>query len=181
MGKLTDTWLKRVQVANGVYGDGDRLYLRVQGASRAWLFIYTSLDKRRKELGLGGYPGVSLANARKKAQAARDLLGAGIDPIEAKRAEEAQAKASQRTLAAVCTEFIAAKEAEWSHDVATKYRGYVANHLNGAGPSASIRLVSPTSRRSCCRAGPRRQGLTCARSWSACSTSPWSRGTCHRV
>ena len=83
MGKLTDTKIKALK-ATGVYGDGDRLYLRVQGQARSWLFIYT-WEGRRRELGLGGYPSVSLGNARKKAQEARDLLGAGGDPIGIKQ------------------------------------------------------------------------------------------------
>ena len=39
----------------------------------------------RRDLGLGGYPDVSLSEARRKAAEARELLSKNIDPITAKR------------------------------------------------------------------------------------------------
>lgn len=41
---------------------------------------------RRLEMGLGSFLGTSIAAAREKAQAAREALGAGTNPIEARRA-----------------------------------------------------------------------------------------------
>lgn len=75
----------------GMYGDGDGLWFRVVTAERkAWLLRFTRLGKVR-EMGLGSYPAVSLADARDKAEAARKLLAAG-DPIEAREAaREAEA------------------------------------------------------------------------------------------
>jgi hypothetical protein len=82
--------------------DGDRLYLRVQGAAKSWLFIYKSPSTgKRRKYGLGGYPSVGLASARKKAQAARDLLNDDKDPVLDKRAAEYAAKAASKTLASV--------------------------------------------------------------------------------
>ena len=60
-----------------------------------WNFNYRDpITKNRINMGLGTYPELSLANARKKVVAARELLAQGIDPkvqrniqIEAKRAE----------------------------------------------------------------------------------------------
>lgn len=68
----------------GVYSDGGGLYLRVRsGGSRQWVFVYRWQGKRA-ELGLGGYGSgttpVSLALARQKATAIRELLAAGQDP-----------------------------------------------------------------------------------------------------
>lgn len=76
----------------GRLGDGGGLWLvsdppRKDGSPgrKRWLFLFRWQTKL-KEMGLGGYPAVSLAKARQRAQAARDLLVDGINPIAAKRA-----------------------------------------------------------------------------------------------
>jgi integrase len=102
----------------GVLGDGHGLYLRTTKSkaatlSRSWIFVYHS-NKRRRELGLGSYGAgtapVSLARAREKAEAARTLLGNGIDPIEAKRRSQ-----RVKTFGEVADSFFEAKSAGWSN------------------------------------------------------------------
>lgn len=74
----------------GVYSDGGGLYVRVRASgSRSWLFIY-SLDNVRREMGLGSAVDVSLAKARERASAARQLIVDGIDPLEERRTAKAQ-------------------------------------------------------------------------------------------
>ena len=69
----------------GICADGAGLYLRVQGGNaRSWVYIF-SLEGRRREMGLGAPPAVSLARAREKAQAARESVADGIDPIASRR------------------------------------------------------------------------------------------------
>lgn len=69
----------------GIYADGAGLYLRVQGGNaRSWVYIF-SLERRRREMGLGAPPSVGLARAREKAQAARESVADGIDPIACRR------------------------------------------------------------------------------------------------
>ncbi len=53
--------------------------------SRSWVLRVTVGDKRR-EIGLGAYPGVTLAMAHQKAQEVRDEIVAGIDPVAARAA-----------------------------------------------------------------------------------------------
>ncbi len=79
----------------GMHGDGGGLYLRVQSVSgdrvaKSWLLRYRFAGKRR-DMGLGQYPLVSLAEARRKADDARRQLAAGVDPIAAARAAAATA------------------------------------------------------------------------------------------
>ncbi len=53
----------------GLHGDGRGLYLRVaRGGSRAWIQRIT-IEGRRRDIGLGGFPAVSLARARQLAEA----------------------------------------------------------------------------------------------------------------
>ncbi|WP_426052166.1 Arm DNA-binding domain-containing protein [Brevundimonas sp. SL161] len=69
----------------GIYADGAGLYLRVQGGNaRSCVYIF-SLEGRRREMGLGAPPAVGLARAREKAQAARESVADGIDPIARRR------------------------------------------------------------------------------------------------
>lgn len=61
-------------------GGGLRLVTSTAGAKK-WVLRFTILGKRR-EMGLGSYPDVSLAEARDDASKYRKLAKKGIDPIE---------------------------------------------------------------------------------------------------
>jgi integrase len=112
--KLTAAKVKNL--GTGMYGDGNGLWLRVVTAERrAWLLRYQRNGKVR-EMGLGGFPDVSLAAARDKAQAARRQLANDIDPID-QRAAERQAEAAEQaraiTFAQAAKAYIEAHEAGW--------------------------------------------------------------------
>lgn len=91
--RLTDTAIRAVKLgdARNRLTDGEGLYLRlfVKGRSHGWRFDYTFQGKR-KGLSLGTYPSTSLALAREKAEAARRLVAAGIDPSEHRKGEKAR-------------------------------------------------------------------------------------------
>ena len=71
----------------GKYEDGSGLRLVVSEAlSRRWVLRYTIYGKRR-EMGLGGYPTVTLAQARDEALEYRRLAKSGVDPIHHRRQE----------------------------------------------------------------------------------------------
>jgi len=71
------------------------LYLAVvHEQSRSWVLRVVVAGKRR-HIGLGGYPDVSLAQARDKARIARDQISRGIDPIEHRRSLVSELRASQ--------------------------------------------------------------------------------------
>ncbi len=71
----------------GRHGDGGTLYLVVEpgGRSRHWVQRLT-VDGKRRDLGLGGYPYVGLAEARAAAFTNRQLARRGGDPTAALRA-----------------------------------------------------------------------------------------------
>ena len=83
MGKLT---ARKVETAKpGKYGDGGGLQLAVAASgAKKWVlrFLWRS---RPREMGLGSYPEVGLADAREKALAGRRLARSGIDPIAERR------------------------------------------------------------------------------------------------
>lgn len=81
---LTDTKIKAVKPSEKDYvlSDGGGLQLRVRAnGSLLWNFNYRHPhSKKRVNIGLGVYPDLSLAEARKKAIGARELVAKGIDP-----------------------------------------------------------------------------------------------------
>ena len=79
MGKLT---ARKVETAKpGKYGDGGGLQLAVASSgAKKWVLRFLWKGKAR-EMGLGSYPEVGLAEAREKAMAGRRLARSGIDPI----------------------------------------------------------------------------------------------------
>lgn len=126
-------------VVGGVAG----LALQVaRGGARTWILRVTVGSKRR-DMGLGGFPDVELAQAREKARAARLLVEQGIDPIlQRKQARSALAaqQASEKTFAACAREYIEAKSAEWSND---KHAQQWTNTLETyANPTLGALLVS---------------------------------------
>jgi len=65
-----------------VDGDGLQMRVRING-SKLWNFnYYHPVTKKRINMGLGTYPELSLAQARKMTLGARELLATGIDPKE---------------------------------------------------------------------------------------------------
>jgi hypothetical protein len=79
----------------GMYCDVAGLYLQVNGdgarhITKSWICRFT-LRGRTREMGLGSFAALGLADARTKASECRRLTLDGIDPIEACRAERTQA------------------------------------------------------------------------------------------
>ena len=83
----------------GLYGDGGTLYLRVaSGGSKAWIQRLT-IEGKRRDIGLGGFPLVTLAEARRKSLDNRRLAREGGDPLAEKRRQKMPTfrEAAQRT------------------------------------------------------------------------------------
>ena len=53
--------------------------------AKSWV-LRTFVGEKRRDIGLGGFPDVSLADARIKAQAIKEQIELGFDPVETKRA-----------------------------------------------------------------------------------------------
>lgn len=61
------------------------LHLRVSKALTASWILRVKMGERRRDIGLGPYPEISLANARERAREAKDEIRQGKDPIAIKR------------------------------------------------------------------------------------------------
>lgn len=93
---LNDTFIKNSTKHSGKssgdkHFDGGGMYLLVTSVGKYWRMDYRFNNKRRT-LAFGVYPTVTLAEARKRREKARELLSKDIDPNAAKR-EEKQVKA----------------------------------------------------------------------------------------
>lgn len=93
---LTDKEIKASKPSDKEYNlfDGDGLRLRIKpNGSKLWLLNYTHpIKKKRSNLSLGKYPDLSLANARKNALEAKELIAQGIDPQENKKRQQLEHK-----------------------------------------------------------------------------------------
>lgn len=145
--RLTDAKIKGLAVP-GMYGDGAGLYIRVHsGGSKSWFFVYQRNGIRR-ELGLGGFAGiapVSLATARKKADALREELANGRDPY----AERLARKAFHATFADVVDGYLKAKN-DWTPKTEKEWRHHLAHHAeklrNVAIGDVNVELIEATLR-----------------------------------
>ena len=94
------------------------LHLQVlPSGGRSWI-LRTVMGGKRCQIGLGGYPAVTLALAREKAREAREAIEQGRNPI-AERAAARSALAAHHgsliTFAEAAAKFIEAKSPEWSN------------------------------------------------------------------
>jgi hypothetical protein len=95
----------------GRYADGDGLYLVVaKGGSKQWVFLFR-FGGRLREMGLGGASGVSLAHARKAAEACRAKVARGINPIDARQRE-----LFVPTFGECADEFLAGMSGQWRNE-----------------------------------------------------------------
>lgn len=131
--KLSSRFVQTVKFPPKWHSDGGGLYLRVtKEGNKSWVFIYPRPGKLRaqREMGLGSYPSVSLKEARRLADMARQDLRDGIDPIEKKKEkkekkeeEEEAAKqsaaleqAKAMTFDECAAAYIEANRAGWKND-----------------------------------------------------------------
>ena len=89
MTKLTIAKIRKLDKP-GLYGDGGTLYLNVTArGSKNWI-QRVAFKGRRHDIGLGGWPVVTLEDARDAALDNRRTIRNGGDPIAAKRAAKAK-------------------------------------------------------------------------------------------
>lgn len=89
--------LKAMQITkadDGKLEDGGGLRLVKKGEAGKWVYRYSHLGKRR-EMGLGNWPTISLADARKARDAWAAELAAGRDPISIRNEQQDAARAER--------------------------------------------------------------------------------------
>lgn len=83
--------------------------------ARSWI-LRVKVGSKRRDMGLGPYPGVTLAQAYEKARKARETVEQGEDPILTRERAQSQLRAAQAsaiTFQQAAAKFIEAKAPEW--------------------------------------------------------------------
>jgi integrase len=115
IGKLSAVQVKAFKEP-GYHSDGGCLYFRVsKTGARGWIFRF-AFGGRTRDMGLGGFPEISLASARDLAEKFRKIVQQGIDPIDQRRATRAEQQvvaAKSRTFDDCAREYIADHEGAW--------------------------------------------------------------------
>jgi integrase len=114
--------------------------------AKSWIYR-TRIGTKRRSIGLGGFPDVTLAQARDKARETRDKIADGIDPVEerqAKRRDLLAAQLSTMTFADAARQYMKMKstefrnprqEQQWTNSLTT----YALPHI-GKVPVRDIEL-----------------------------------------
>lgn len=117
-GKALSTVREVEQAKPGVHsvsGGGVTGGLRLQvteGGKRSWQVRFTSpTTGKRREMGLGSFPAVSLALARQRAAEAREKVARGVDPIDER--EEQDKAAAVPLFSEVAADYLKAHAPKW--------------------------------------------------------------------
>ena len=112
--------------------------------SRSWI-LRVVVGGKRRDMGLGGFPDVTLAGARDKARQAREKVAAGVDPISdgrAARSALAASIAAAWTFSQCSAAFIKAKAPEWKNAKhAAQWTATLATYADGVIGSMLVRDV----------------------------------------
>ena len=122
-------------------GGAAGLHLRVSAGHRGWVLRIMVGDKRR-DLGLGSFPEIGLAEAREKARQMHKLVREGVDPLSTKRAQRSALvarRAAEKNFDWCVGEFLQSKADEWKN---AKHRQQWENTLKAyASPHLGHLLV----------------------------------------
>lgn len=86
------TQIKIKNAGDGKLEDGGGLRFVKRGATGKWVYRYSFLGKRR-EMGIGSWPEISLAEARKIRDQWANTLATGADPISERKAQQDEIRA----------------------------------------------------------------------------------------
>ena len=106
--------LKNASVGKHCDGAGLWLVKREDGGAQ-WVLRVT-VHGRRREMGLGGFPTLGLAEARKLAARWRNIAAEGLDPIKEREAEQRAARREDISLRILTADAFEARKAELKGD-----------------------------------------------------------------
>ena len=112
--RLSASFIKTAPVGKHCDGAGLWLVKRADGGAQ-WVLRVT-IHGRRREMGLGGFPSLGLAEARKQAARWRAVAAANRDPIKEREAEERAARREDISLAVITADAFEARKAELKGD-----------------------------------------------------------------
>ncbi len=146
---LTDIAIRNAKPRLKPYklADALRLFVLVQpSGGKLWRLKYR-VDGREKKLGFGTYPEVSLSDARKRRDEARELVAAGKDPSREKQRDKVRARIDAgNTFTDIATEYCAKRrrdgEKAWAPATASRSE-YLLSLLNASIGRLAINAIEP--------------------------------------
>jgi integrase len=146
---LTDVAIPNAKPREKPYKVGDTLglFLLVQpSGGKLWRVKYR-IDGKEKKLAIGIYPQVGLAEARRRRDAARELVAAGKDPGREKQREKVRSRIqAETTFDAIAAEFCQKRRRDgqkaWAVSTATRSE-YLLSLLKGSIGKLPITDIEP--------------------------------------
>ena len=146
---LTDIAIRNAKARPKPYklADALGLFVLVQpSGGKLWRLKYR-VDGREKKLGFGTYPEVSLSDARKRRDEARELVAAGKDPSREKQRDKVRARIDAgNTFTAIANEYCAKRrrdgEKAWAPATASRSE-YLLSLLSGSIGRLAINEIEP--------------------------------------
>lgn len=166
---LTDVVIRNAKPREKPYklGDAGGLFVLIQpSGGKLWRLKYR-MEAREKKLGLGTYPDVSLSDARRRRDEARELIAAGKDPSVEKRREKVRSKEKAgNTFSAISAEYCDKRKRDgekgWAPATATRSE-YLLGQLKSSIGSMPIADIEPADVLAAVRRIERKGNLESAR------------------
>ncbi|MFQ6292882.1 tyrosine-type recombinase/integrase [Yersinia enterocolitica] len=144
--KLTDTKARNAKPQEKAYQlqDGNGLYLDVRPSGvKTWRYRYWITPTKDGRYTIGSYPAVSLAEARRVREWAREQVKNGIAPKEAKAVERDIAKAENaNTFEIVAKEWLDKKGEHWAQNSKNQITGFMYNDIFPAIGAMPMREIN---------------------------------------
>ncbi len=144
--KLSDVGVRSEKLKPGRHSDGGGLYLNVSPTgTKSWLFMWVR-DGKRREMGLGAYPTVSLSRVRTKAAECRLAVSDGRDPIAEKRkeAEPTFGECADRYIGSIKSEWRNAKhEYQWNQTLTDYCKAIRDKRVSEIGTEEVLTVLKP--------------------------------------
>ena len=102
--------------APGKYADGGGLWLHKREDGGAQWVLRVSIHGRRREMGLGSFPSVSLKEARREAEKWRGYVRRGLDPIKERERQRREAERNLHVLNDIALDAFESRKAELKGD-----------------------------------------------------------------
>ncbi|HDL6628760.1 TPA: integrase arm-type DNA-binding domain-containing protein [Yersinia enterocolitica] len=143
--KLTDTKVKNAKPQDKPYSlqDGSGLYLEIRpSGSKFWRYRFWLTPEKDGRYTIGEYPSVSLSDARKQREWAREQVKAGLNPTDVRKQDKAQDNAEKaNTFKLVAEEWIDRKRHTWKHATKIQVESFLAINAYPAFGNKAIRDV----------------------------------------
>jgi len=145
---LTDIKVKTAKLPDGKaeckLSDEKGLYLLIRKAGKYWRLKYR-FGGKEKTLALGIYPTVSLKEARKSRDRAKEQLANNIDPNESKKAakRESEKQTMSKTFNDVADEWYDLKLPNWADSTACHNESRLRNYIKPRIGKVTIKDIEP--------------------------------------